>query len=167
MPLFNWEKTLFICRGLPGSGKSTLALELVGGNKEQVVENDNYWIIDNSYIYAPEMTHLAGNWCAAEAFRRLRIFDKVAVANTFIQRKYILEYVEECRKLGINVELHEPNTPWKNDVSKCFQTNIHVVPLEVIERMAKQWEPITQAEIDIMLNKPTTPSASWLTDVWG
>ena len=45
--MFGWTKTILIVRGLPGAGKSTLALKLVGGNKLQMVENDDYWIMPN------------------------------------------------------------------------------------------------------------------------
>lgn len=40
--MYDWKKELILIRGLPGSGKSYMALELMLGNRQQVVENDDY-----------------------------------------------------------------------------------------------------------------------------
>lgn len=183
---YHWKKILHLIKGLPGSGKSTLALNLVGGDYRKVVENDDYWFIENNpssdsahkgpyehhlinrayekygnppnhpYVYSYDtcLTALAGNWCGAEAFRRLRIFDEVAVANTFVKRYFILQYIEQARSLGIRVKLHEAQSPWSKDPKQCFEKNVHGVPLEVIEKMLADWEDMTQAEVDILLNLP-------------
>ena len=179
MTLFNWKKELHLCAGLPGSGKSTLALSLVG-SRDQVVENDDYWYTSKKecdvrkifgpfmwhvklgnlgeksweYRYEPQMIRLAGDWCGAEAFRRLRLYDKVAVANTFIKREHILSYAEEARRLGVRVFLHRPKTEWANNVEECFKRNVHAVPMEVLQRMQDSWEPITQEEIDVYVGQP-------------
>ena len=178
--MFDWKKTLHIVRGLPGEGKSTLALQLVGGKKfphqpikhPQVVENDDYWMlpyddveyadpqsgpspcISYKYQYESKMTHLAGWYCFAEAFRRLRIYDVVAVANTFVQRKHIFGYIEEARKLQVRVKLHRPTTPWIGDVEESFKRNVHAVPMGSIQQMQFLWEELTQAEVDILLGNP-------------
>lgn len=154
MKLFNWKKTIHLVRGLPGEGKSTLALKLVHGNKEQVVENDYFWITpDNKYEYKTEMTHLAGWWCFAEAFRRLQFFDEIAVANTFVFKKHIVNYIEESAKLGINVKIYRPDTNWVNDIDQCFSKNIHGVPFKTIERMKNNFEKFSQEDVDIIINK--------------
>ena len=178
--MFNLKKEIILVRGIPGSGKSSLALSLVNGDKRRLVENDDFWYVPKSdahfpgsysefidmgphlhkvlqgfeYQYHMEMTHIAGSWCGAEAFRRLFIFDKVAVANTFVKRIHIIPYIEEARKLQIKVILLEAKTDWAKDVDECFEKNVHRVPLEVIERMAKDWEEMTQLEVDILLNLP-------------
>lgn len=150
--LFNWTKTIHLVRGLPGEGKSTLALSLVGGNKEQVVENDDFWITpNNKYHYIQSMTHIAGTWAWAETFRRLRVYDEIAVANTFVKRQHIFGYVNEALVLGVNVKIHRPKTEWAGDANQCFLKNIHSVPMEVIERMKAQWEECTQEELDILM----------------
>ena len=177
--MFNWTKKIHLVRGIAGEGKSSLALDLVNGNMDQVVENDDYWLFptDDSplgykestkkswnwpiwfpqysrkleYRYEPKMTHLAGYWCGAEAFRRLRVYNTVAVANTFVKREHIFPYIEEARKLQILVEIHRPSTPWTGNIEECFKRNVHSVPKETIERMASQWEEITQEEINVLL----------------
>lgn len=178
--MYNWTKNLHIVRGLPGEGKSTLALALVGSDRRRLVENDDYWFVPNSsytphqhqhhgpyihatpphevdfeYSYDINITHLAANWCGAEAFRRLRIFDTVAVANTFIKRQHIIGYLDEARKLQIRVILHRPKTRWTGNTEKCFEKNIHNVPLIAIQRMQDQWEEMSQDEVDIFINLPS------------
>ena len=150
---YNWRKTLYIVRGLPGEGKSTLAKKLVGGNIEQVCENDNFWFIDGEYNYDPDMTHIAGWWCWGEVFKKLRTYDKVAVANTFVQKKYIIGYIEECKKLEINVIITRPKNKWKGNTVECFAKNIHNVPLPIIMRMKDQYEEMTQEEVNKMLKE--------------
>jgi len=180
LSLFDWKKTIHLVRGLPGEGKSTLALKLVRGNRDQVIENDDFWLlpsgteriswlnlrqnlgnicqndIDNmsalKYEYDTRITHVAGHWCWAETFRRLRYYDEVAVANTFIKREYVFHYVNEALRHGVNIKLHRPTTEWAGDVQRCYNTNIHNVPIEVIERMKSQWEDVSQEEIDNIIN---------------
>lgn len=157
--LFDWKKTIHLVRGLPGEGKSTLALKLVNGNKDQVVENDDYWMlpvtspgaVSMEYKYERAMTHLAAFACCAEAFRRLRIYDTIAVANTFVRREFIYPWIEEARKLGVVVKLHRPTTPWVGDVDKCVNTNVHNVPYGTVLKMSDTWEDMTQEEVDVLL----------------
>lgn len=147
--LFNWEKDIHIIRGLPGSGKSTLALKLVNDNRNQVVENDDFWLFGGiSYQYEPQMTHIAGHWAWSETFRRLRVYNRIAVANTFIKREFVFSYVNEAVKLGINIHLHQPETAWKDNIDECFTKNVHGVPKEIIQKMKNNWETIEQSEID-------------------
>lgn len=175
--MFNWTKAIHLVRGLPGEGKSTLALKLMNGDFNRVVENDDFWMVpkDRSvphhikgrgpylhrenlsayeYRYQLSMTHLAANWCGAEVFRRLRIFDSIAVANTFVKREHIVMYVDEARKHQIRVILHRPETAWSGNSVACSAKSIHNVPLDRVEKMKDQWEEMTQAEVDILLNLP-------------
>lgn len=157
--MHNWTKTLLLIRGHAGSGKSTLALSLVNGNEKQVVENDQYWWLPDkveqgySYQYDVRMTQLAASWCMAEAFRKLRIHDVIAVANTFVKREYLFSYIEEARKLQVNVKVLEPTTIWAKDPVECSKRNTHRVPIEIIFKMQSQWEEMTQAEVDVLLGK--------------
>lgn len=180
--LFGWTKTLHLVRGLPGEGKSTLALQLVKGNPNQVVENDDYWLMPEpgqpmcykiafqqredvlydsqirsklstklTYQYERAMTDLAAYACYAEAFRRLRVYDEVAVANTFVTKWSLTGYIKEAKKLGVRVKLHRPKTRWIGKPETCFKKNIHGVPMETIQKMLRDWEEFTQDEVDELL----------------
>lgn len=173
--MFNWQKTLHLVRGLPGEGKSTLARSLVKFG-DQVVENDDFFYrpatengprpvfgpfmwnaqFENvrkhwSYQYETRYAHIAGQWCAAEAFRRLLFYDTVAVANTFVSRKYILEYLEEALKQEVKVKLHRPSTPWLDNADECAARNVHGCPKHRIMTMQRCWEEFTQEQVDAYL----------------
>ena len=177
--MFNWTKELFIVRGLPGEGKSTLALKLVDGDRRRLVENDDYWFVPTQYTsekmsyaahqgpylhqshldsfeyrYSRPLTHLAAQWCGAEAFRRLRLWDKVAVANVFARREHILGYLEEARKLQVRVSIHRPQTAWQGDIEQCHAKNIHGVPTDMLQKFKEQWEEMTQDEVDVWIGLP-------------
>lgn len=177
--MFNWNKELLIVRGLPGSGKSTLALKLVDGDRRRVVENDDYWYMPTDYTlnkmgyavhqgpymhnthidtfeyrYSRSLTHFAAQWCGAEAFRRLRLWDKVAVANVFARREHVMGYLEEARKLQVRVSIHSPQTAWQEDVEQCHAKNIHGVPADVLQKFKEQWEEMTQDEVNVWIGLP-------------
>ena len=159
--MFKWTKEIILCRGIPGSGKSTLALSLVNGNKDQVIENDDFWPLTDSsgrtlleYKYEPKMRHLAGWWCWAETFRRIRFYDKIAVPNVFIRGEQIYGYVTEARKLEIKVTLLEANSPWAKNPVECHKHCNWGTDLETIQRMHHLWENITQEDIDKEMANP-------------
>jgi hypothetical protein len=177
--LFDWKKTIHLIRGLPGEGKSTLARKLVK-SRDQIIENDDFWLLPSvkepiswihlrndaqlwsqadidgmgslDYKYERTMTHIAGYWAWAETFRRIRYYDEVVVANTFVRREFIFSYINEALRLGINVKLHRPSSVWVGDAIKCFEKSVHGVPLETVERMKSEWEECTQDEIDALIN---------------
>jgi hypothetical protein len=149
--MYEWKKTIHLIRGLPGSGKTTLALSLVNNNNDQVAENDHYQTINGVYSFDFNFCELSAQWCLAETFRKLRTYDEVAVANTFVQMKYILPYIKEAAKRQVKIILHTPKTDWFNDINECYQKNVHDVPMENLLAMEMKWEDITQNEIDQLL----------------
>lgn len=142
----NWTKTLYLYRGLPGSGKSTLALEKVKGQRKRFVENDDFWRLDRElYIYDPEMTHIAGWWCWAEAFRRLQIYDEVAVANVFAKKQTILGWIEEAQKHEINIIIVNVGMNLKPD--ECLSRCKNGISLGAFMKMLKDFETFSKEEI--------------------
>jgi len=151
--LYDWKVKLIIVRGLPGSGKSSLAKSLVA-DPYQIVENDHYWLLHDgtNYKYEKELQEMAGWWCWSEAFRRFRTYNLVVVSNVFVHRHIILGYLEPAKRLGINVEIMEPNTPWAKNPVECHKRCQNGAPLEFIERMAKNWSEVSQDEVNAFLS---------------
>lgn len=161
----DWSKKLILIRGLPGSGKSTLAHEISSkteptGNPEgykieRVVENDQFFtdfFYGRDYRWEQRLSTLAAQWCLGEAFRRLRNIDTVIVANTFVKREFIFPYLEWARKLKIQVSLI--SLPCELSPAELTMRNVHGVPIESIERMASEWEPMTQKEVELFIGLP-------------
>lgn len=138
---YGWKKTLKLYRGLPGSGKSTIALS--HASNYEVVENDHFWENDHGvYQYDPEMTHIAGWWCWAEAFRRLRNVDEVSVANVFARKDVLMGYVNEALKHEIKVAITEVVV----DPERAFARGVRGIPKEAFDRMVQSYETFTEEE---------------------
>lgn len=145
---YGWNKKLHMVRGLPGEGKSTLALQLMNGDKDKVIENDDYYRINGIYEYDRDLQELAGWWGWAQTFRLLRIYDEVAVANIFARKEIILGYLKICKKMEIKLILHRPNSPQLNNPELCVKANIYGTPIEYIKAAKECFEAITQEEVD-------------------
>src|SRR4051812_13963106 len=106
-------KQLYLVRGLPGEGKSTLALELMGGDQNRVIENDQFWTFNSKgYQFIDRMWQLARHWSISETYRRLLAYDSVAVANVFYTRWLMEPYLNWAADLGVQVIIKRPSTPW-------------------------------------------------------
>lgn len=150
---YNWNKTLHLVRGLPGSGKSTFAKTLVNDYR-QVVENDNFFIVQElcedtgKYIFDEDMRCLAGWWCYAEAFKRIRNYESIAVPNVFARKEQLVGYIEQAGKLEIKVVIHhmKPLT-----IEDSYSRNTHECSKESIEKMHNDFEIFTQNDCDNIL----------------
>tara|TARA_B100000614_G_scaffold262909_1_gene300520 strand:+ start:88381 stop:88959 length:579 start_codon:yes stop_codon:yes gene_type:complete len=156
---FAWERELVLIRGLPGSGKSTEANRLVGHSdflswhSHQIVEADLFAMVDGQYRFSVPLLPLAHSWCLAEAIRRLRMFDRVAVANTFVKLEHVVPYLLWARKIRARVWLVEPQGN-SLTAAELAERNVHEVPEDRIAEMKDQWEPISQAFVDEFIGLP-------------
>lgn len=132
-------KTCYIMRGLPGSGKSTIASHIVG-NRGIIHSTDTLRIIDGVYKFDPKETaplhaeNLDNFRCSIDSGR----YDVVICDNTNMKHWEYYYYQKYAKDAGYQVVIVTVTaTPWE-----CAHRNIHNVSLEVIERMAKNWEPI-------------------------
>ena len=123
---------LFIIRGLPGSGKTTFAEKLkADGIVSDVVEADHF-MTDQSgnYKFDAKMLERCHQECQMWTKYYLDLGRDVAVANTFTRKWEILPYI----KMGYDYTIVEMTGSFPN---------VHGVPKNVIETMAKRWEKWT------------------------
>lgn len=120
---------LFIIRGLPGSGKTTFAEKLkADGIVSDVVEADHFMTDQNgNYKFDAKMLERCHQECQMWTKYYLDLGRDVAVANTFTRKWEILPYI----KMGYDYTIVEMTGSFPN---------VHGVPKNVIETMAKRWE---------------------------
>jgi predicted kinase len=145
-------KTLFIFRGFPGSGKSSAVEELVKelyDNKRiplRVCSADFFWHKDSAnefYDFKQEFLEYAHLWCQGEAYNAM--FNNVPVViidNCNITVEDMLPYIKAAAAFGYAISIKEPETPWRYNPEECAAHTVHKVPLEIIQRMAKKWQPL-------------------------
>ena len=123
---------LFIIRGLPGSGKTTFAEKLKSdGIVSDVVEADHFMTDQNgNYKFDAKMLERCHQECQMWTKYYLDLGRDVAVANTFTRKWEILPYI----KMGYDYTIVEMTGSFPN---------VHGVPKNVIETMAKRWEKWT------------------------
>ena len=124
------EQYIMIIRGLPGSGKTTFANKVKKDN-EVVVEADQFHMIDDEYIYRPEMAGRAHEWCQSQVAYFLNQGKSVLVANTFITARTLVPYYEIAKEFNVDFKIKTMDTQYNN---------IHDVPEDVLNRMGIQWE---------------------------
>jgi hypothetical protein len=90
-------------------------------------EADMYLEINGVYIYDSSKIKQAHDWCVASAKNALEQGANVVVSNTFVKNWEIQRYIE----LGFPYKIIEAQGKWPN---------IHGVPIEMIDIMAKRWE---------------------------
>lgn len=117
---------IVLVRGLPGSGKSTLAKSMAGYLH---LEADMYLEVNGEYRYDATKVKGAHDWCVESAKKALESGQSVVVSNTFVKLWEIQRYVN----LGFPFRVIEMAGRWPN---------IHGVPEDRIEMMARNWEPL-------------------------
>ena len=149
------SKICYIMRGLPGSGKSTQAFGLgsVGGphwNADfRVISTDDYWYRpDGTYDFNGSLLKKAHE-LSFNKFKNILIWTEsiqlqrdsvVVLDNTNIKHDHFRRYVEAARSAGYDVKYAYGMAPWAWDPEGCAKHNRHGVPLEVIQRMAAEYE---------------------------
>ena len=121
--------TLSIITGIPGSGKSTFAHKNFPG--VLVLENDMFHTHNGKYDFNASKQHAAVNWCfKATEFAMMNGMD-VVVSNTFTQRRFVQPYADLAKKYGYEFKVYDMNGNFGD---------VHNVPKDVKDRMAKQFE---------------------------
>lgn len=130
---------LLLIRGLPGSGKSTLAKELIKDKNERydypntvLFEADDYFTdLEGNYHYNPTEVKFAHQLCKLNCRKAMVHGLNVIIANTFIQKWEMQDYLNLSIEFNYSLEIHA----MKNNFG-----SVHGVPVWKIEEMRKRWE---------------------------
>lgn len=141
---------LILTHGLPSSGKSTLAHKLKQeaeskGLRAVVLETDDFFMVDGKYCFDYSQLQAAHAWnfnrCSAAFKENINL---IVVANTNLTWREIRPYASAAQLFNYDVEIVEPDTPWKDDVAQLFEKNktTHAVPMEAYERMVQKKQSV-------------------------
>lgn len=136
----NDKNKLIIVRGLPGSGKSTLAKN-IAGDDGLIISADDYFIKDGVYTYDSHKLKDSHIWARNRA--KVAMENKhhlVVIDNTNVRKWEAKPYVKFGVDNDYEIEFVEVETPWSRNPSECSERDTHGVPLQVIEKMDKEWE---------------------------
>lgn len=138
----NGERVLILLRGLPGSGKSFLARIIVNitvgmeNYKNHVFSSDDYFMQGERYVF--DGSRLKD----ADEFKQLRAlsatskgFSPIIIDGTNIELSHMQPYAQMAVDYGYNLEILEPETPWKYKVSQLAEKNTHGVSKTSIAAM--------------------------------
>ncbi|MEZ9585747.1 AAA family ATPase [Vibrio cyclitrophicus] len=130
------QKITFI-RGIPGSGKTTIAQKL----NAELVEADMFFIHkDGEYKHDKRFIKDAHSWCQQEMKRLLLAGHNIVVANTFIKKWEVENYLKLAQSLGLDLEVEVIE-------AKGRYQNVHGVPDESVERMRNQYQPFVLVQM--------------------
>lgn len=128
---------------MPGSGKTYLSNGLYGMylSTDIIVSAPGPMFPNMIYLWHPDMIRESHHVNQIKCKRGMELgIEDIIVDNTNTTWKEILPYVKLAKEHGYTVEIMEPDTDWKFDVSECFKRNTHKVPLESIQKMFDRWE---------------------------
>lgn len=131
-------QTMTIIRGLPGSGKSTIARRLAQETNAVHLEADMFFETKSGkYEIDRTLMNEAHQWCKKWCDLHLANGRSIIVANTFVQKWELLDYLYIALKHGVNVDVFK---------AKGNFSNVHGVPPETVERMRSQWEDLDEKQ---------------------
>ena len=131
--------------GLPRSGKSTYARALQETGWVRV-EPDAFRVALHGHAYVSAAEGIV--WAAAElAVRALLVSGHAVVIDaTNTTRHRRAGWLRISRDLSVPAEAFVMDTPLEECLERN-ETRRHRVPVEVMRRMSRQWEPVTSEEI--------------------
>lgn len=138
-------RILVLIRGLPGVGKSHMAYRMNAYFDDLAIcEADRYMVnACQEYEYRPERLGECHAHCLVDAVQAMTNTDKkvVVVANTFVRLWEMVPYNIFARMTKRSVVM----ISILNDMSlNLLSRNVHNVPLDVLSRMAQDWEPYNE-----------------------
>ena len=139
---------VYIIRGAPGTGKTTEASKIMDEDENVVhCSADNYFyevaaLNDTSYLeeFKPWLVGKAHQFCWGAFIHALVVMGEktIIVDNTNTYKWEYENYVLLAEQLGYEVEIIV--TDMSESAEVYHERNTHGVPLEVIERMLREFE---------------------------
>ena len=139
---------VYIIRGAPGTGKTTEASKIMDKNENAVhCSADNYFyevaaVNGTSYLdeFKPWLVGKAHQFCWGAFIHALVVMSEetIIVDNTNTYKWEYENYVLLAEQLGYEVEII--TTDMSESAEVYHERNTHGVPLEVIERMLREFE---------------------------
>jgi len=132
--------TLYLVRGLPGEGKTTYARELAEAFDLDHFEAD---MLPGLYVDGELQRALlpaAHAACQRKTREALAEGRSVVVANTFVRRAEMAPYVNLARDFGARVVISRFES--SGSLEDFADRNAHGAGLDVVTRMADNWEGI-------------------------
>jgi predicted kinase len=145
-------KEVVIMRGIPGAGKGHYVKALIAdsnlpdGRSHQltVCSADHFFGLD--YNFDPTKLPEAHASCMSAFLQAiLEEHEMVVVDNTNIKQWMYEAYEKVARLAGYNVEIVEVMPETIEELRKCAERNTHRVPVDVVARMAMEFEPFSGA----------------------
>lgn len=133
------QKRFYVWRGTPGSGKSELACLLCPRTNVAADDYPGLYNEDGSYNFHLQMK--SHKWCFDTVEKWMQDGEEaIAVHNTFMQLKYLQNYIEVAKKYGYSTQIIHVEGVILPDGERT--QSVHNVPREVMERMANSFEPL-------------------------
>lgn len=133
------NKKLIILRGLPGSGKSRIAKRLVGNGV--IHSTDNYLSKKGKYEFDHDNIARYHRFNLIDSIRSMKKgISPIIIDNTNIMAFHCMNYVEQGKIYGYEIEVIEADTPWVFDVEELVKRNSHGVPRDTIIDMLQKYE---------------------------
>jgi len=133
--------TIYVYRGIPGCGKTTMANAIMEQRTEGVFAADDYFVNEvGVYNFDPRNLAIAHSECLVNAVRYAEKHGEVAITNTFIRHWEMKLVVEMARLASQQLHVVDFVPVTIEQVKKAHARNTHGVPLEVVARMAVEFQ---------------------------
>jgi predicted kinase len=119
-----------------------------------ICSTDDYFInAEGVYVWTEGNLHNnhVRNQDRADALMKEGVYRSVVIDNVNAKAGDMQPYVLSARKHGYDVKFVYVKTAWANNVSECHRRCTHNVPLEAIEKAAKNFLPKSVCTVKIIL----------------